>query len=93
MTGYTPRTPIRDDRPYLHMLKDMEEQMDAFKKAWKKPANYIVVNADDFEQLALEFSEANKLPAGKTPGKLQIQGARIIRTGDIPKGFFDVLGN
>ncbi len=57
-----------------------------------KTPTYIIINEADSVGLLNEMHKAKMIPDVKNPKKLQIQGLRVIRTNDIPEGYFDVTG-
>lgn len=75
------------------MLHDIETQMKEYKAHREIPPNYIVINPEDEQALLEEMQSFKLLTKGKAVGKLQFQGIRIIRSEDIKKGYFEVLGN
>ena len=93
MTGYTPKQPTHYQYPYKQMLADYEGLIDQYKTRREITPNYIIINPEDIDSLLREMAAAKMIPAGHLPGKLQYQGIRIIKSPDMPKGFFDVAGN
>ena len=57
-----------------------------------KTPSYIIMNEADSIHLIKEMVKAKMMPDIKEPKNLQIQGLRVIRTNDIPEGYFDVTG-
>lgn len=57
-----------------------------------KIPTYIIINETDSISLLKEMHKAKMIPEMNKATKLQIQGFRVIRTNDIPEGYFDVVG-
>lgn len=75
------------------MLLDFDKELTGYKERRKMIPNYILINSED-EELLLEEMRKNKLIQSDKPvGKLQYQGTRIIKSSDIPRKYFEVLGN
>ncbi len=94
MKGYKPKQPVNYEHPYLSMLADYVTYIKLYQVQNDTPPSYIIINPEDEESLLHEMREHKILPPnGSVRGKLQHNGIRIIQTADLPKGFFDVVGN
>ena len=76
-----------------NMLQDIEGEIKQYSitNKGKKPT-YTIICSSDSQKLINEISMAKLLPDNKEPKKLTLYGLRVIRTGDIPEGYFDVTG-
>lgn len=93
MIAFNHKSPVHYEHPYRSMQKDIDAEIASFKKIWKKPPNYIVLHTDDYEELLAELQSTGYFPPGKTPAKFQYCGTRVMRSPDMDKGWFDVVGN
>jgi hypothetical protein len=71
------------------ILQDIENEIKQFNLSNKdKTPSYIIINEADTIRLLEEMVMAKMIPDTNEPKKLQIQGLRVLRTNDIPEGYF-----
>jgi hypothetical protein len=76
-----------------NILQDISNEIKQYNLSNKdKTPSYIIINEADSIRLLIEMHKAKMIPDVKEPKKLQIQGLRVLRTMDIPVGYFDVTG-
>ncbi|MBK5215154.1 MAG: hypothetical protein JJE55_16025 [Flavobacteriaceae bacterium] len=74
-----------------NILQDIANEIKQYTNKGKTPTYIIISNADS-PKLLNEMSKARLLPDNKEPKKLILYGLRVIRTSDIPEGYFDITG-
>ena len=73
-----------------NILFEITKEIDLYKKLGKL-VTYIIINETDSIQLVKEMGKAKLIPPDSIPKKLQIKGLRVIRTKDLPEGYFDLV--
>ena len=75
-------------------LKSIANEIKQYSLSNKgKTPTYIIINEADSISLLKEMHKAKMIPDVNKPNKLQIQGLRVVRTNDIPVGYFDITGS
>jgi len=75
-----------------NILQDIANEIKQYTDKVKTPT-YIIINITDSPKLLNEMSRAKLIPDNKEPKKLALYGLRVIRTNDIPEGYFDITGS
>ena len=57
-----------------------------------KTPSYIIINDNDTKYLLSAMNKANLIRDNTEPNKITLLGVRVLRTNDIPKGYFDITG-
>ena len=91
MRFYTLKGETNYEHPYKLMLQDIREEVDYFQQVHKVAPNYIIINLDDVSRLRFEMATLKQLPHNHC-GKIQYMGISIIRSQDMSKGSFEVVG-
>ena len=71
-------------------LESIANEIKQYSVKGKIPT-YIIINETDSINLLKEMHKAKLIPDNNKQKKLQIQGLRVIRTKDIPEGYFDIV--
>ena len=74
-----------------NILQDIANEIKQYSNRGRTPTYVIISNADS-PKLLIEMNKAKLLPDNTEPKKLTLFGLRVIRTTDIPEGYFDVTG-
>ena len=76
-----------------NILQDISNEIKHYSLINKgETHSYVIINQADSEQLLTAMLKAKLIPGNTQPKKLTILGLRVIRTNDIPEGYFDVVG-
>jgi len=76
-----------------NILQDIESEIKQYSLSNKgKTPTCIIINEADSISLLKEMHKAKMIPDVNATKKIQIQGFRVIKTNDIPEGYFDVVG-
>jgi len=76
------------------MLADFSTYIKLYQVQNQTPPSYIIINQEDYKNLTHEMRAQKILPPdGSVRGKLRYAGVSILQSPDMPKGFFDVVGN
>ena len=75
-----------------NILQDITSEIKHYSTKGKTPT-YIIISNNDSSKLLNEMYKAKLIPDKSEPKKLTLYGLRVIRTNDIPEGFFDVTGS
>ncbi len=75
-----------------NVLQDIANEIKQYTDKGKTPT-YIIISDVDSPKLLNEMSKAKLLPDNNEPKKLTLYGLRVIRTNDIPEGYFDITGS
>ncbi len=74
-----------------NILQDIANEIKHYTNKGKTPT-YIIICILDSAKLLNEMYKAKLIPDKSEPKKLSLYGLRVIRTNDIPEGYFDVIG-
>ncbi len=74
-----------------NILQDILNEIKHYTNKGKTPT-YIIISNDDSPKLLNEMYKTKLLPDKSEQKKLTLYGLRVIRTNDIPEGYFDVIG-
>lgn len=76
-----------------NILQDISNEIKHYSLINKgKTPSYVIINQADSEQLLTAMLKAKLIPDNTKPKKFTLLGLRVIRTSDIPEGYFDVTG-
>jgi len=75
-----------------NILQDITNEIKHYTNKGKTPT-YIIISNDDSTKLLKEMYKAKLIPDKAEPKKLTLYGLRVIRTNDIPEGYFDITGS
>lgn len=92
MRDYTLKKETNYEYPYKLMLHDIREEIEYFQKEHKVAPGYVIINPDDIIRLRREMAVFKLLPHNHI-GEIRYMGINIIRSQDMSKGSFDVVGS